>query len=468
MKRIGISGIIVASLLIISACFVFVQPVHASSIDTDGLVNAGEVIDDDLLLTGENVEMNGTVNGALIASGSTVTITGTVNGDVIAVGQTVVVTDSAQVTGNIFSGARTIQLNGKVDGSVFAGSAEMVLGSTFASDRNVYYGGYSLTAQEGSTIAKDLRDGSYQAILNGQIGQDTVIDAGAIELNGKFGRNVQLNLGQVSTQKPSSMPEGFPQAIDPGLRVSSSAQIAGSLDYTSSKQFSIDTKPAGGVKYTQYVPTEDHNAKFGPDLVSSETGNGFKVWHMVSTIITLLLAGALMVFVFGNPFTRTVTVAENRTLASAGVGLLVLFLALPVFLIAAGLIILVGLLVSFISLGGLSTTVFGLGLGTLGLAGTVLIVLISIVSKLIFSYLVGLLVLRAFKNPQLSEFWQKALPLVIGVVIFALLSAVPYVGGLFKLAAIIIGLGAIWFWIFPGKSAQQVPPEIPAEVPSAN
>lgn len=466
MNKTRFLGFFAAIVLIITVGFVTVKPVQASSIDSDGFVGAGETINDDLLLSGDNVEMNGTVNGTLLAAGSTVTINGTVNGDVIACGQTVLISNSAHVTGNVFSGARTIAQNGKVDGSFFGGSQELTLGSTSSTGLNVYYGGYSLTASKDSYIGKDLRDGSYQAILNGEIGQDTVIDAGAIELNGKFDRNVKLEMGEVSSSAPS-MPQGFAQPVEPGLRVASSAQIAGKLSYSSDRQFTIDAKPGGGVEYTPYVPAAEPKAAFGPALVSAETGKGFKTWHMVSTIITLLLAGALVVFVFGKSFNKTVEIAEKRTLASAGVGLLVLFLALPVFLLVAGVIILAGIMLSFISLGGLSSTIFGLGLGSLGLAGSAFIVLISVASKLIFSYLLGVLIVRTFKNASLSEFWQKALPLVIGVVIYAVLSAVPYIGWLFSLIAVIIGLGAVWFWLFPGKNAAVVAPEIPAATPPA-
>jgi hypothetical protein len=47
-------------------------------------------------------------------------------------------------------------------------------------------------------------------------------------------------------------------------------------------------------------------------------------------------------------------------------------------------------------------------------------------------------------NPALSE--HKVWPLVIGVVIVALVVALPYVGWIFGLIIMFLGLGALWFW----------------------
>jgi hypothetical protein len=41
---------------------------------------------------------------------------------------------------------------------------------------------------------------------------------------------------------------------------------------------------------------------------------------------------------------------------------------------------------------------------------------------------------------------NKFLPLAIGVVILALLTALPYIGWLFGVLTMFIGLGALWNW----------------------
>ena len=461
MNKKSILSIAMVFLLVIMMGIVVVKPVQAASINNTGIIKAGEVIDDDLLLGANTVQMDGTVNGIVIAGGTTITITGTVNGDVIACGKTIILSDTAVVTGNVFAGAQSITINGTIGGSLFAGSTEVTLGATSSVGRNTYYGGYSLTSQSGSVIGKDLRAGAYQAILHGEIKQDAAISAGAVELYGKIGHNAEFWLGDSKqTNTNAYMPGNFPVAIKPGLRVDPSAQIAGKLIYTSSQKYDISAVPAGGIVYNTPSPVEKPKATFGPGLVAQETGNGFKVWHALSSLITLLLAGALAVGLFGKCFGKTVDVAQKRTLASAGVGLLVIVAAIPAFMLAAGVIVLVGIILSFISLGGLTYPIIGLGLSALGLAGAVLIVLISVVSKLIVAYLVGELIFKSFKV-NLTGGWQKALPLIVGVLIYVILSSLPFFGWLFNLIATIIGLGAIWFLLVPGKSAVSMQPELP-------
>nr|MBI2905809.1 hypothetical protein [Chloroflexota bacterium] len=70
-------------LVLLAVLFGAAAPARAVEIDNDGTVAAGEVVDDDLILSGDKVTMDGMVNGILIASGGEVTINGTVNGDLI-------------------------------------------------------------------------------------------------------------------------------------------------------------------------------------------------------------------------------------------------------------------------------------------------------------------------------------------------------------------------------------------------
>ena len=461
-------GLFTIMILVLMLGMVMVKPVQAASINDTGIVKPGETIDDDLILGGQTVQMDGTVNGVLIAAGSTVTINGTVNGDLITAGQNVILSDTAVVTGNVFSGGQNITVNGKVEGSLFAVSPATTLGAVSSVGRNVFFGGYSLTSLSGSEIGKDLRAGVYQVILNGEVKQDVIANAGAVELTGKVGRNVELWFSDSSSNKSSShMPESFPAAITPGLRVDPSTQISGKLIYTSPQKYDISIVPGGGIIYKTPAVAAKPKAAFGPGLVNQETGSGFKVWHAVSSLITLLLVGALAVGLFGKCFTKSVDVAQKRTLASAGVGLLAIVLAVPAFLIAALVIVFVGLLLTIVSLGGLAFPIFGLGLGTLGLAAAAFIVLVALVSKLIVSYLIGKLTLEAFKAIP-GGGWQKALPLLFGVVIYVILSALPFVGWVFDLVATIIGTGAVWFLLVPGKSTTNMQPELPLPIPPAN
>ena len=459
-KRHLYRGIIfVAIVLALGA--IFVAPVQAASINNNGSVAAGQTVDDDLIIGAQTIQIDGTVNGNVVAMGSTITITGTINGDLIAFAKSVTLAPGAVVTNNLFTVAQIITVNGKISGSLFAGGEAAALGANSTVGDNAYFGGYSFTSQSGSVITKDLRAEAYQAVLNGTIGQNAVINAGAVELNGKFGHNVELWLYDTKNSNPGAyMAQDIVPAAAPGLHVDPAAQIAGKLIYTSPQKYDIGIVPGGGIEYLIPATPETHKTAFGPALVSRETGNGLKPWHALSSLITLLLVGALLLGVFSKPFMKTVEAAHRRTLVSAGIGLLVIALAIPAFIIAACVIVLAGILLSIISLGGLTNLIFGLGLGALGLAASALLVLVTIVSKVIFAYLVGNLILNAFKA-NVTGVWQNPLPLLIGVVIYAVLASVPFIGWLVSVIASFIGVGAVWSWLFPAKPVVQSQPELP-------
>jgi hypothetical protein len=82
------------------------------------------------------------------------------------------------------------------------------------------------------------------------------------------------------------------------------------------------------------------------------------------------------------------------------------------------------------------------------------ILAVSFVTKVIVSLLGGQLILGRLK-PELTE--HKVWPLLLGVVIFAILAALPFVGWLVTLIVVLLGLGALWRFgreHFPQKLGQ--------------
>lgn len=55
------------------------------------VIDASEVINDDLYVGAENFTLEGTVKGDLVVAGAVITINGTVEGDLIAAGQAIII-----------------------------------------------------------------------------------------------------------------------------------------------------------------------------------------------------------------------------------------------------------------------------------------------------------------------------------------------------------------------------------------
>jgi cytoskeletal protein CcmA (bactofilin family) len=438
---------------------VVTRPVQAAEIDDDGQVAKDEVINDDLFLSGDaTVVIDGTVNGMLFTAGNAVEINGTINGDVVAFGSVVTISDTGKVSGNLFTGAQTINLEGEVTGSTFAGSAAMNVKETASVDNNLYYGGYSLATEKGSAIGKDLLVAVYQAIISGDVARDARIAGGAVELNGTIGRNAVFDVEAPGGEKPvmympSNAGPALPPAIESGLRIDPAAKIGGKLTYTSpvAQAEAIQAKPTGGVVYLTPVPQQNGNeAKPVSPAASTAAAWGKGLLDLLRNMVTLLLLGAVALWLAPRFYQDTVAQAKTRPLPSAGVGFLSILAGYTGAFLAFLVLIAVVLFFSVVTLGGLSGTVFGVGFFGLGILVTIFTLAMSYGSKLVIALLVGQWVMSKLAPAAPGQRWWG---LFIGVAIFAILRAIPFIGWILGLVVTLIGLGAIYFAIMAKRQA---------------
>lgn len=436
------------------------RQVQAAEIIQTGVVPAKEVIDDDAFVSGQNVVVDGTVNGALFAAGEDVLINGTVNGDAFIAGKTLTISKTAQIHGNLFLGGEILQLEGSVTGSMFAGGMAATLGKTAQVGRNLYYGGYSLEMEKGAAIARDLYSGGYQLLLAGEVGRDVNASVAALQLTGQVAGNLNADVSS-STQGGVPMktfyPEpGVPDTMQPGLRISPDATVGGKLVYTSpvEQKDTIQSSPAGGVVYQTPVPDQNSQA------AAQKSTPGTLAWVMdrIRDLIIYLIFGVLVIWLAPKWLSEGMDMAQQKWPSAAGTGFLALIAGYAGSFLGFLIIFCTGLFLAIVTLGGLSATVFGVGFSGLGLAFALFLLLVNYVSKILAASLAGRLILEKLTanrpaNPFLS--------LVIGVVLFVLVSSIPVIGWIISFLFTITGLGAIWM-IFRNHTRKIEPlPEMP-------
>lgn len=417
---------IIPVVLVLALAFGFTIRAQAVEFDDDGTVDSEEVIDDDLFLAGDNVEVNGTVNGDLFAAGSTVIVNGTVKG-------------------SLFSGAQTIIVNGTVEGSFYGGSSTFTLGSDASIGRNLYYGGFNLTTEEGSLVNRDLLVGAYQALLSGEVGRDVRVGAAAFELDGIVGGDVRAEVDDPDggTQPmPFYSPPGVETIVPAGIRISEEAEIGGKLIYKSPsrQEDAIEASPEGGTEFTQAEMPGDE-VEEGARKGGAAALVGRWAIKRLREFITLLLLGALVLWQLPVLLTKVTQKVEEKTLPSTGWGLISLIVVYAGAFIVGGLLITIGIFFSVITLGGLSRTIFGVGFSSLALIMTVFALLVTYGSKLVVSMAAGNLIFRNLA-PKYAD--QKVWPLLTGIILYVLLRAVPIFGGIFGFLVTLTGLGAMW------------------------
>jgi cytoskeletal protein CcmA (bactofilin family) len=441
--------------LLLVLIFGVVSPVHAAEFDENGMVPAGKIVNDDLFLTGQNAVMNGTVNGSLFVSGDTVSIGGTVNGDVFAAGRLIVVEKGAQINGNLFVGASQIKVDGSVGGSIFGGSALMTLESQGKVTRNLFYGGFSYEMAKGSVVKIDQFVAARQVVLNGTTEGDVNIGAAAVEINGTVGGDANIDVAQPGEQTPrfDFGPNLQIVSIPSGLRVSPEASIGGKFIYTS--QVNQNTALQGSLAqppiYQTPVPEEQarpsNQYNYAAPVVTTlapltASGFAFGWWffRVIREFLTLFILGCLALWLLPRVNAGVTSVFRKQLWSSLGWGILVTMIGFIVMFLVPVFFIAVGIFVAAISLGGLAPAYFGLvGLG-LTLIAAIFLFLVFTGSMVVGSYAIG----EAMLSKTPINGGKRFLALFLGVLLIAISTAIPLLGGLWGILVAMTGMGAMW------------------------
>lgn len=415
-----------------------------------GVIPAGQTIDDDVFIGAENVLVEGTVTGDLFAVGGNVRINGTVGGSLFVAGQTLVV-------------------NGEVQGSVYAAGTAVTLGGSNQVGRNAYLTGYGVETQSGSQVQRDLITAAYQALLSGSVERNVNASVAALVISGDIGGDVRADVAAPGAAGFTFVaPPGAPARVPPGIRVTEGAEIGGQLVYVSPErqEDAIQAEPGEGIVFRTPVPDARQQAQR-----RDGRGLGFLVLQWIVArlrdLVTLLLLGALLLWLLPRWLYRAADALRDQPLLSLGWGLVVWLLGFFLAGLVAFLIVLLAILLGIVTLGGLAFAVLGIGFSLLGLAFTLFWLSVTYLSKVVVAYLVGRWIVDALtrreepgtepmappgepgaeRMPRREERRrtpaQDGWALVVGVVIYVLLRAIPILGWFIGAAVTLFGLGAI-------------------------
>lgn len=458
MKKKWLVSVLVV--LVLAFAFGFAQPTQAAEFDEDGSVAKGEVIADDLLMTGDQVSMNGTVEGTLLVGGNIVTIGGVVEGDLLVGASRVELVPGSIVKGNIFAGAASIVINGTVEGSVFAGGRYITAGPNAMIDGNIYTGSYALEIVKGSVIGKDVFAGSAQAHLAGEVGRDVNLGSAAVLVDGTIGRNLKVDLGNAGESGVGADPnlymhdvprQDIPDKVEFGLNVAETAVIGGALEYTSTVDLSdgIHSQPAAGIVFSTPVPGEnDQNwmERTGNTGFAAKTVTDW-IWHNTQLFLVTIIGGSVAVAFWLDCLKDTAKVAKEKIWANLGIGALAIPGIYIASVLAFGLVITVSLLLWVITLGGLGWNIFSMLSLALALFMSVFGLYIKFGTAILAAWVIG-----EFLREKLFPNQGKFVAILLGAFGFAILAGIPVLGWLFKAFVALVGVGALWTGLF-GKKA---------------
>jgi len=249
-----------------------------------------------------------TINNDLIVFGSMVRIDGTVKGDVIAFAQDLTV--NGHVTGDVILFAQRARIEGQVDGNVRAFGSAVSLDSGAAKNVMVFASHFDLDPR--ATVGGGIIGFVATAALDGKINRDLLFFSGNTTLDGTVGGDV-LYRGQ-------------------GLRIGSTAQVGGRTRVVG--QRAPDVAP--GARLAQPLEFQFQPAprpgRFG------RVAAGTFVFRQILAYVGAFLSGLLLIKLFPGLFAAARKATQRVGLAMS-VGALVLVSGIAVVIFAILLII---------------------------------------------------------------------------------------------------------------------------------
>ncbi|MEA1908500.1 MAG: hypothetical protein U9N43_05660 [Euryarchaeota archaeon] len=259
-------------------------------------IEGGEVLEDDLLVAGDTIMINGDISGDLIAAGGNIEVAGGVNDDVWITGGSLII--DGKIGDDLRAAGGDIHLRGSVTDNA------MIAGGT-------------ITASSNSDVGGDLDVAGGSIKIAGHVGSDLSCAGGSVVIGGAIDGNATIYANKI--------------------QILQSARIQGDLEYTSDKEIEI---PAGTVIGDVVYKRSEKKVE---DIHSKTTSS-------IISFLSILLIGLLMVRFTGKTTVRVSDTIATQILKSLGSGVLLL-IAIPLIALILMLTVIglpLGLIVLFV------------------------------------------------------------------------------------------------------------------------
>ncbi|MDF1544717.1 MAG: hypothetical protein P1R58_06400 [bacterium] len=378
-------------------------------------------IDDDLYGFAQNVTIDGYVGGDLVCGGFEVSTSGEIDGSVNVFANIYRHAGEAKQSLRLFSESGWI--NGYIGRSLLA----------FASEIHI---------EQGAEIGEDADLFGSSVTVDGQIGRNLTVHGSRIYLSGVVNGDVHLYGEKIIISAP--------------------ATIHGNLTYESTKEAKIDQVGVEILGETKWVTPDDEDAE-------SDSDQGPAIIVPLSQMLAAFLFGIIMLYMFKRYALVSYKRIKTDFAKSFAVGILTIFvMAFSIIILSLSLMgIILGLILSS---------------GSAAFFGSIILI-VSIVLTPITSFLSisggillysGGIMMAIFVGSLLFSRGSSGRPplaklnLLVGLLIMTLLCAIPYLGTLIFLVAMLTGAGAIVLGVRSCRAdslSQMAAPDLPPTSP---
>lgn len=358
-------------------------------------VYSGEVIDNDVVMSGDEVLLAGTVKGNAFVTGRDVVIDGIVEGSLFAIGQ-------------------RVTINGTVGGGAYVIAVSSRFGATGEVGQNLYFLGVSFVSERGSQVGRDLVGLSLGAILQGSVARDTRLIAGLLQfLNLFFDFALGPTTGPLLAGSLGRAP-GLGQFVLPGDIV---VDLVGQT---------VNTTQAAQPAETQ------------SELVLA--------WLLerLREFLPLLIVSLVGYWFFRDRLEKSAAVIKARPLPTLGLGLIGLILAgaiVGALILVFVLILMVGIWIGRVTFWNVSWLLWSVAFPFTALVFALFLAFLNYGTKVITTYAWTTFLFDRLAPRAGRIRW---LLMLLGLVVYVLLRAIPTIGWVIAVLVTAWGIGAAW------------------------
>ena len=353
-----------------------------------------------------------------------------------------------------------------LDGKLRAGDTVTVPASELVADDLYVFAG---TATIDGNVEGDLVAFGGQVLVNGDVGGDLMAAGGTVSINGAVAGDLRVAGGQVTVAGAVSedmVASGGQMTlasggtvggdlVTSGGSVSVAGDVSGRIEASSGNYSRTGAEPGGG---EHVVRPETGVAK----VTASDV-----LLDGIRHFVILLILGALALWLVPRALRASESTLRSEPLLSVAGGLATL-LGYLVFIIAAFLLmILLAIAFGLLQLAALAV----IEVITTILAISIVTFLLVLAAAYFADLVVGLALGRLVASGPLASRWQELGLLAAGALVVVVLTSLPVIGGLAKLAVVCFGLGAISLALWRRWRRRPVAPEPQApsqpEMPAA-
>lgn len=169
-------------LIFLALMLVPIGSVLAESLSGDTvIVESGETLEKTSFISGENIRVDGDINGTTFITGGNIEVNGIIDGDLFVAGQSLTV--NGIVNGSVFLTGQYLTINGEVENNIYgAGQGFKVQSQT---NGNIFIVGQNVSIDENAVIERDAFIGATTIYHNGIVNGDFQSSSNSLTVGGK-------------------------------------------------------------------------------------------------------------------------------------------------------------------------------------------------------------------------------------------------------------------------------------------